>query len=94
MSSRLLYQRLLNQFRPYVGIAVVTLIGVGVAAATDVLLIGQLRIVVDALAPSHGASAAAPPATGMLAMVQQLLAHVLPSDPARSLAPTMQTDRG
>jgi subfamily B ATP-binding cassette protein MsbA len=83
VSSRLLYQRLLNQFRPYVGIAVVTLIGVGVAAATDVLLIGQLRIVVDALAPSHGASAAAPPATGMLATVQRLLAHVLPSDPAR-----------
>jgi subfamily B ATP-binding cassette protein MsbA len=83
VSSRLLYQRLLNQFRPSVGIAAITLLAVGVAAATDVLLIGQLRIVVDALAPSHGLAAAQPPATGMLATMQHLLAHVLPSDPAR-----------
>nr|WP_315220743.1 lipid A export permease/ATP-binding protein MsbA [uncultured Duganella sp.] len=85
MSSRLLYIRLLNQFRPYAGIVAVTLFAVGVAAATDVLLINQLKNVIDALAPAHNATGA--PATGILAWVQELLAPLLapllPSDPAR-----------
>ncbi len=85
VSSRLLYIRLLNQFRPYAGIVAVTLFAVGVAAATDVLLINQLKNVIDALAPAHNATGA--PATGILAWVQELLAPLLapllPSDPAR-----------
>ena len=81
VSSRLLYIRLLNQFRPYAGIVAVTLFAVGVAAATDVLLINQLKNVIDALAPAHNATGA--PATGILAWVRELLAPLLPSDPAR-----------
>ncbi|WP_090317428.1 lipid A export permease/ATP-binding protein MsbA [Duganella sp. CF517] len=81
MSSRLLYIRLLNQFRPYAGIVAVTLFAVGVAAATDVLLINQLKNVIDALAPAHNAGGA--PATGILAWVREVLAPLLPSDPAR-----------
>ena len=81
VSSRLLYIRLLNQFRPYAGIVAVTLLAVGVAAATDVLLINQLKNVIDALAPAHNATGA--PATGILAWVRELLAPLLPSDPAR-----------
>jgi len=81
VSSRLLYIRLLNQFRPYAGIVAVTLFAVGVAAATDVLLINQLKNVIDALAPAHNAAGA--PATGILAWVRELLAPLLPSDPAR-----------
>ena len=44
VSSRLLYIRLLNQFRPYAGIVAVTLFAVGVAAATDVLLIPTMTL--------------------------------------------------
>ncbi|WP_092276167.1 MULTISPECIES: lipid A export permease/ATP-binding protein MsbA [unclassified Duganella] len=81
MSSRLLYLRLLKEFRPYAWIAAVTLFAVGLAAATDVLLIRQLQNVVDALAPAHSFGPAKAPATGILAAVQDALGHLLPKDP-------------
>jgi subfamily B ATP-binding cassette protein MsbA len=84
VSSRLLYLRLLKEFRPYAWIAAVTLLAVGLAAATDVLLIRQLQNVVDALAPAHTLGAAKPPATGLLAAVQDLLGHLLPKDPVNA----------
>jgi subfamily B ATP-binding cassette protein MsbA len=84
VSSRLLYLRLLKEFRPYAWIAAVTLLAVGLAAATDVLLIRQLQNVVDALAPAHTLGAAKPPATGLLAAVQDLLGHLLPRDPVNA----------
>jgi len=81
VSSRLLYIRLLKQFRPYAWIAAVTLFAVGLAAATDVLLLRQLQNVVDALAPTHSITGMRPPASGMLAEVQEWLGHLLPNDP-------------
>nr|WP_229264775.1 lipid A export permease/ATP-binding protein MsbA [Duganella sp. 1411] len=74
---------MLRQFRPYAGIVVVTLLAVGVAAATDVLLINQLKNVIDALAPSHGMAGVQAPVTGLLAKARDVLAPLLPSDPAR-----------
>jgi subfamily B ATP-binding cassette protein MsbA len=58
VSSRQLYSRLLLQFRPYSGVMVATLVAVGVASLTDVLLIGQLQNVVDSLRPEGLASGA------------------------------------
>jgi subfamily B ATP-binding cassette protein MsbA len=85
VSSRLLYLRLLKQFRPYAWIAAVTLFAVGLAAATDVLLLRQLQNVVDALAPAHSLTGVRPPATGMLAEVQEWLGHILPNDPKNAV---------
>ncbi|HEU4844644.1 MAG TPA: lipid A export permease/ATP-binding protein MsbA [Burkholderiaceae bacterium] len=84
MNSRLLYLRLLQQFRPYAWIAVATLTAVGIASATDVLLIRQLQNVVDALAPASSLTRSAGPATGLLGAVQRLLGMLLPHDPARA----------
>ncbi|HJV03247.1 MAG TPA: lipid A export permease/ATP-binding protein MsbA [Burkholderiaceae bacterium] len=84
MNSRLLYLRLLRQFRPYVWIAVATLTAVGVASATDVLLIRQLQNVVDALAPASSLTRGAGPATGLLGAMQELLGVLLPHDPTRA----------
>ena len=81
MSSRLLYIRLLKQFRPYAWIAAVTLFAVGLAAATDVLLLRQLQTVVDWLAPSNSLTSVRPAATGVVAEVQRWLGHILPNDP-------------
>ena len=83
MSSRLLYIRLLKQFIPYAWIGVATLFAVGLAAAADVLLIRQLQNVVDALAPSHSL-AAARPAVGLLAEMQEWLRRLLPHDPVNA----------
>lgn len=88
MQSRQLYFRLLAQFRPYVGVAAVTLLAVAVASATDVLLIRQLQNVVDALRPVD--AAAGPlgvhgPATGLLGMVQGWMDAILPSNPAEAV---------
>ena len=77
MQSRQLYVRLLKEFRPYTGVALATLLGVGVAALTDVLLIRQLQNVVDALQPAALGGAA--PASGMLAMVHGWIDAVLPA---------------
>lgn len=82
MNSRQLYHRLLNEFRPYLWIGFFTLFAVGLAAATDVLLIRQLQTVIDALAPSHVVGAVRPPATGMLAVAQQWLTDILPKNTA------------
>jgi ATP-binding cassette, subfamily B, bacterial MsbA len=84
VNSRLLYLRLLQQFRPYAWIAVATLTAVGIASATDVLLIRQLQNVVDALAPASSLTRSAGPATGLLGAVQRLLGMLLPHDPARA----------
>ncbi|MES2117217.1 MAG: ABC transporter transmembrane domain-containing protein, partial [Pseudomonadota bacterium] len=84
MNSRLLYLRLLQQFRPYAWIAAATLTAVGIASATDVLLIRQLQNVVDALAPASSLTRSAGPATGLLGAVQHLLGMLLPHDPARA----------
>jgi subfamily B ATP-binding cassette protein MsbA len=81
VSSRLLYLRLLKEFRPYAWIAAVTLFAVGLAAATDVLLLRQLQTVVDWLAPSNSLTNVRPAATGVVAEVQQWLGHILPNDP-------------
>lgn len=83
MSSRLLYLRLLQQFRPYLWIAGVTLIAVAMAAAADVMLIRQLQNVVDALAPNHSLMAARP-ATGLLAEMQEWLGRLLPQNPTHA----------
>ena len=80
MNSRQLYLRLLKEFRPYLWIGVTTLFAVGLAAATDVLLIRQLQGVIDALAPSHAIGGVRPPTTGMVAVVQDWLMHILPSN--------------
>ena len=84
MQSRQLYFRLLKQFRPYSWIVAATVLAVGLASATDVMLIRQLQNVVDALAPSHSLGAARAPASGMLATVQSWLAHLLPNDTANA----------
>ena len=78
MNSRQLYYRLLNEFRPYLWIAIATLFAVGLAAATDVLLVRQLQSVIDALAPSHAIGAVRPPPTGLTAVVQNWLTSILP----------------
>ncbi len=85
MHSRQLYFRLLQQFRPYGLIVFATLLAVGIASATDVLLIGQLQNVVDALAPGHGVAAMARGgSSGVLAVVQGWIGALLPGDPARA----------
>ena len=82
VQSRQLYFRLLKQFRPYGWIFAATLLAVGIASATDVMLIRQLQNVVDALAPAHSLGAGRAPAAGMLATVQSWLGHLLPNDTA------------
>jgi subfamily B ATP-binding cassette protein MsbA len=84
VQSRQLYFRLLKQFRPYSWIVAATVLAVGLASATDVMLIRQLQNVVDALAPAHSLGAARAPASGMLATVQSWLAHLLPNDTANA----------
>ncbi|HAT30485.1 MAG TPA: lipid ABC transporter permease/ATP-binding protein, partial [Janthinobacterium sp.] len=85
MQSRRLYLRLLDEFRPYGAIAVVTLLAVAVASVTDVLLIHQLQNVVDALRSAGGGDASVPglPRGGLLGMVQGWIAALLPSTPAQ-----------
>ena len=82
MQSRQLYVRLLKEFLPYKWAVLLTLVGVGVASLTDVLLIRQLQAVVDAVQP-HAAAAKAPQ-TGALAMMQDWLDRIMPADPANA----------
>ncbi|WP_338762381.1 lipid A export permease/ATP-binding protein MsbA [Massilia sp. METH4] len=77
MSSRQLYSRLLSQFTPYTGALIATLLAVGVASLTDVLLIAQLQNVVDALG-AQGTSQAAAAGSGVLATVRGWINHLLP----------------
>ena len=94
MQSRQLYLRLLSQFRPYGGVVAITVLAVGIASATDVLLIRQLQNVVDALQPhvvgsATGLPGAGAPASGMLAMVQGWMDRILPSDPGEAMLWTL-----
>jgi len=82
VQSRQLYARLLKEFLPYKWAALLTLVGVGVASMTDVLLIRQLQAVVDAVQPQ--AAAARAPATGVLAMMQGWIDSIMPTDPANA----------
>jgi subfamily B ATP-binding cassette protein MsbA len=78
VQSRQLYFRLLKEFKPYIGVVLATLLAVGVASLTDVLLIRQLQNVVDALRPEG--LAAGHHATGMLGVVQGWADSILPRD--------------
>jgi len=79
VQSRQLYVRLLKEFLPYKWAALVTLVGVGVASLTDVLLIRQLQNVVDAVQP--GGATGAAPQSGALATIHGWLDAILPSEP-------------
>ncbi|UMR29574.1 hypothetical protein MJ904_21350 [Massilia sp. MB5] len=81
MQSRQLYIRLLQEFRRYGGVVAGTLLAVALAALTDVLLIAQLRNVVDAMQPSVQPGAAAG-ASGVLVTVQGWVNRLTPADPA------------
>ncbi|AVR96987.1 lipid A export permease/ATP-binding protein MsbA [Pseudoduganella armeniaca] len=83
MQSRPLYFRLLRQFLSHGGVLAATLIAVGVASLTDVLLIRQLQNVVDALRPqgiSHGAEVAG----GVLTTVGHWIDRFMPVDAAQA----------
>ncbi|WP_093560564.1 lipid A export permease/ATP-binding protein MsbA [Pseudoduganella namucuonensis] len=82
MQSRQLYLRLLNQFRPYLGAMIATLVAVGVASATDVLLIAQLQNVVDGAGGAMGAAMGPP--TGLLGMVRGWMDYLLPDKSAQA----------
>lgn len=84
VSSRLLYLRLIKEFRPYAWIAVVTLVAIGVAALTDVLLLNQLQAVVDTLGQGQALGMAKAPAHGVMASVQQLLGKLAPQGAAHA----------
>nr|WP_187358619.1 lipid A export permease/ATP-binding protein MsbA [Pseudoduganella aquatica] len=88
VQSRQLYFRLLRQFRPYLGAVLATLAAIGVAAATDVLLIRQLQNVVDALRPAgpeSGPLGGIQGATGgMMLTVQGWLDSLLPGNPTEA----------
>lgn len=88
VQSRQLYFRLLGEFRPYLGAMLATLLAVGIAAATDVMLIRQLQNVVDALQPAGSAAGplgAIQGATGgMMVTVQGWLDSFLPGNPAEA----------
>ncbi|MBB5609105.1 MULTISPECIES: lipid A export permease/ATP-binding protein MsbA [unclassified Janthinobacterium] len=75
--SRRLFFRLVSQFRRYGAIVAATLLAVGVASATDVLLIRQLQNVVDAMRSTATEHAA--PVTGMMATLQGWVDRVLPA---------------
>jgi subfamily B ATP-binding cassette protein MsbA len=55
-----------------------------VAAATDVLLLGQLQNVVDALTPANALGMIKTPSTGMMAAMKQALGDLLPRDPSKA----------
>ncbi|GAB2842298.1 lipid A ABC transporter ATP-binding protein/permease MsbA [Pseudoduganella ginsengisoli] len=88
MQTRQLYFRLLGEFRPYLGALIATLAAVGIASATDVLLIRQLQNVVNALGAGAGGKTAlgvsALPAASMMATVQGWIDQLLPGDPAKA----------
>jgi subfamily B ATP-binding cassette protein MsbA len=83
VQSRQLYVRLLKEFLPYKWVAFATLLGVGVASLTDVLLIRQLQNVVDAVSPEALGGALQP--GGMLGVVRGWLTGILPSDPKEAV---------
>jgi ATP-binding cassette, subfamily B, bacterial MsbA len=83
VSTRQLYSRLLQQFTPYTGALIATMVAVGVASLTDVLLIGQLQNVVDALGgqnTAHGHVVGG----GALAAVRGWIGALLPVTPGEA----------
>ncbi|TWI67268.1 ATP-binding cassette, subfamily B, MsbA [Pseudoduganella lurida] len=83
MTNRQLYFRLMRQFTPYNGVLLVTLCAVAVASLTDVLLISQLKNVVDSLSPggiAHGGVAS----SGVLATVQGWINRLVPVNAAQA----------
>jgi subfamily B ATP-binding cassette protein MsbA len=81
VSSRQLYSRLLLQFRPYSGALAVTLLAVGVASLTDVLLVGQLKNVIDALGAQGNVQGAG---GGIASTVAGWLRQLLPVSPGQA----------
>ncbi|WP_221208227.1 lipid A export permease/ATP-binding protein MsbA [Pseudoduganella violacea] len=79
--SRQLYTRLIHEFLRYGGVMAGTLLAVALAALTDVLLIAQLRNVVDAMQPNVQSGAVAG-ASGVLVTVQGWVNRLTPADPA------------
>ncbi|OYO25923.1 lipid A export permease/ATP-binding protein MsbA [Janthinobacterium sp. PC23-8] len=76
--SHHLFFRLVSQFWRYGGSLLVTMLAVGVASATDVLLIRQLQNVVDAM--RAGASEhLAPATTGIMGLLQGWVDRFLPA---------------
>ncbi|KAB8036656.1 lipid A export permease/ATP-binding protein MsbA [Janthinobacterium aquaticum] len=75
--NRQLFRRLISQFLRHGGIMVGTLLAVGVASATDVLLIRQLQSVVDAM--RAGASDQMVPTAGFMGMLQGWVDRFLPA---------------
>jgi subfamily B ATP-binding cassette protein MsbA len=78
VQSRQLYFRLLKEFKPYSGVLLATLLAVGVAALTDVLLIRQLQNVIDALGGERVGRAFH--ASGMLGVIKGWADSILPQD--------------
>ncbi|WP_312438224.1 lipid A export permease/ATP-binding protein MsbA [Janthinobacterium sp.] len=76
--SRHLFVRLGSQFLRYGAIVAVTLLAVGVASATDVLLIRQLQSVVDAMRAS-ASEHVAPATTGIMGLLQGWVDRFLPA---------------
>ena len=57
-SSRALYFRILSHFRPFAWVAVATSVAMMLSSASDVLLVGQLRVVIDMLSKASGTASA------------------------------------
>ena len=77
MKNRLLYFRLLLEFRPYAGQLCATLVAIAVASVTDVLLIRQLENVVNALNPNSVMSGMA--ASGLPHVIKEWISHIVPT---------------
>ena len=75
--SRHLFVRLGSQFLRYGAIVAVTLLAVGVASATDVLLIRQLQSVVDAMRATT--EHVAPATSGIMGLLQGWVDRFLPA---------------
>jgi subfamily B ATP-binding cassette protein MsbA len=84
VTNRQLYLRLLQQFTPYKGVLVATLFAVAIASLTDVLLIGQLKNVVDSLSPGGIAHGVPVTGGGVLATVQGWINRLAPVDAAQA----------
>ena len=76
--SHHLFFRLVSQFWRYGGSLLVTMLAVGVASATDVLLIRQLQNVVDAMRAT-ASEHLAPATTGIMGLLQGWVDRFLPA---------------
>jgi ATP-binding cassette, subfamily B, bacterial MsbA len=82
LKNRLLYFRLLLEFRPYAGQLCATLVAIAVASVTDVLLIRQLENVVNALNPHNVMSGMV--ATGLPHIIKEWISHIVPAATAET----------